>query len=485
MKERLLDNIEPKEVLRYFEDLTFIPRESGNEQQVTDYLLQFAISHRLEYVRDESLNVLMRKPASLGYENHPGVILQAHVDMVCEKRSGVDINFAIDPICFEVDGDRIISKDTTLGADDGIGVAYILALLADDSLQHPAIEALFSTDEERGMVGIGNFDFTQLKGFRLINIDSADEGTVVVGCAGGPMIQSHIPLLRFAADQEKAYFQVHVNDLMGGHSGEDIHRNRANANKLLGDLLSELQESLFADIADFRGGQKTNAIPRGAHAIIGIDSSKIDEMDRIVGNYAIKIAEKYEFTDPDISIYCADAPVPEKVLTPGSAKAVLNFITDFPNGVIRMDAIYPTQVETSANLGIVRIYENAAEIWTMVRSSNEREMRRVTEKIEDLTKDASGKLDLGPAFPAWQFDPASPLKKTFDKVYRDLYEEPPKTVILHAGLEPGIFEEKMNRTIEMISLGPNVRNLHAPGEYVTISSCRRLWETLRHLIAAL
>lgn len=485
MKERLLTNVKPQTVFRYFEDLTFIPRESGKEQEISDYLVQFAIAHRLEWVRDKANNVLVRKPASLGYESHPGVILQAHMDMVCEKQSGVDFNFDIDPICFEVEGDRIVSRHTTLGADDGIGVAYILAVLADETLDHPEIEALFTTDEERGMAGISEFDFSQLTGEYLINLDSAEEGTAVIGCAGGPMQQTRIPLLRIAADPNKVYFTVHVNDLIGGHSGEDIHRHRANANKLLGELIAELQEKLFVDLVDFRGGRKLNAIPRDARARIGIDPLRVEAMDRIVGAYAIEIAEKYEFTDPDISIYCADAPVPEKVLMPGSASSLLHFITGFENGVIRMDEKYPKQVETSANLGIVRVYDDFAEIGTMIRSSYEEQSRRVLKNLENLTEAVGGTMCPGPVFPAWQPEPDSKLQKLFGEVYQDLYGKEAKFEILHAGLEPGVFAEKMKRRLDMISLGPNVRNLHAPGEYVTISSCRRLWETLQALLASL
>lgn len=483
MKERLLTNIEPKQVFRYFEDLTFIPRESGNEEAVSAYLMRFAALHGLECSCDKALNVLIRKPASAGYEDHPGVILQAHMDMVCEKQPGVDFNFFTDPIQFEVDGDRIVSRSTTLGADDGIGVAYMLALLAEENLQHPAIEAVFTSDEERGLVGIKSFDFTQLRGKRLINLDSADEGIVVAGCAGGPMVQSRLPLLRVAADPAKAYFTVHVNDLLGGHSGEDIHRNRGNANKLLCGLLKELHEKLFADIAEVRGGRKANAIPRDARAVIGIDESQINDMDKIVGNYAIAVAEAYEFSDPDISIYCADAPVPEAILTPGSTDMLLNFLDRSDNGVIRMDEMYPDQVETSISLGVVRTREDHAEIWSMIRSSREEQGQLLLDKIETLTQEAGGQMELGAAFPAWQFDPESQLRQTFCSVYKDLFDKETAAMILHAGLEPGIFAQHLD--LDMISLGPDVRNLHAPGEYATISSCWRLWKTLKALLAAL
>ena len=236
-KERILTNVEPTEVLRFFEDLTFIPRESGNEKEVSDYLVNFAKERNLEYSRDAYNNVLIKKPATPGYEGHPGVILQAHTDMVCEKNPGVEHDFAKDPIDFEIDGDKIIAKETTLGADDGIGVAFCLAILDSADIKHPPLEFVGTTDEERGMSGIENFDFSQLHGDKVINIDSDDEGVIVVGCAGGPVIEVDLPIEKLAADPEKAYLEISLRGLMGGHSGEDIHRGRANANKLMVRLL--------------------------------------------------------------------------------------------------------------------------------------------------------------------------------------------------------------------------------------------------------
>lgn len=271
MKERLLTNTEPIDVFHYFEDLTFIPRESGNEKEVSDYLVNFAKEHGLEYKQDEWYNVLIRKEATPGYEDHPGVIVQAHMDMVCEKNGDVEHDFAKDPIVFEVEDDRVIAKNTTLGADDGIGVSFGLALLADDSIKHPAIEFVCTSDEERGLQGIENFDFTQLKGDYVINVDSDDEGVVVVGCAGGPVVKVNVPIRKVPADHKKEYYAIKITGLRGGHSGEDIHRGRANANKLLIRVLRALEENVRFDLSDITGGLKYNAIPRNAEAVIGIE----------------------------------------------------------------------------------------------------------------------------------------------------------------------------------------------------------------------
>lgn len=284
MKERLLTNTEPIDVFHYFEDLTFIPRESGNEKEVSDYLVNFAKEHGLEYKQDEWYNVLIRKEATPGYEDHPGVIVQAHMDMVCEKNGDVEHDFAKDPIVFEVEDDRVIAKNTTLGADDGIGVSFGLALLADDSIKHPAIEFVCTSDEERGLQGIENFDFTQLKGDYVINVDSDDEGVVVVGCAGGPVVKVNVPIRKVPADHKKEYYGIKITGLRGGHSGEDIHRGRANANKLLIRVLRALEENVRFDLSDITGGLKYNAIPRNAEAVIGIekeDKAAVDALSLI------------------------------------------------------------------------------------------------------------------------------------------------------------------------------------------------------------
>ncbi|MBQ9708007.1 MAG: beta-Ala-His dipeptidase, partial [Firmicutes bacterium] len=307
MKQRILTDIEPRDVLGYFEDLTFIPRESGNEQEVSDFLVEFAKKNGLEVSQDEYNNVLIRKDASEGYEDHPGVILQAHMDMVCEKNPGVEFDFAKDPIEFEVDGDIIIARDTSLGADNGVGVAMAMAILANKDLKHPPLEFLCTTDEESGMLGIENFDFDQLKGDRLINIDSSDEAVIVAGCAGGPDVRIDIPVTRVAADPDKKYYNVKIEGLRGGHSGEDIHLGRANANKLLSRYLNKLSLKLSYDIADIGGGLKSNAIPRNAFATIGVAADDVQTLLDETAAYGKILSDEYRVNDPDIQVVITEA----------------------------------------------------------------------------------------------------------------------------------------------------------------------------------
>ena len=280
IENRKLANLEPKAFFRYFEDLTRIPRPSGKEEKVVEYLMDFAKENGLYAEKDEFNNVLIKKPASKGYEDHDSIILQAHIDMVCEKNPGVEHDFDKDPIDITVEDGKVIAKETTLGADDGVGVAFAMAILADKDIKHPAIEFLATSDEERGMTGIENFDFSKLTGSKVINIDSDDEGLVVVGCAGGPVIRVKLPLSYKKADNKNTY-KVKVAGLAGGHSGEDIHRGRANSNKLMVRVLMEALDIETFELADIVGGDKYNAIPRNTEAYVNIvaeDEEKLREI---------------------------------------------------------------------------------------------------------------------------------------------------------------------------------------------------------------
>ena len=484
-KERILTNVEPVDVFGYFEDLTFIPRESGNEKEVSDYLVSFAKEHGLEWHQDDYYNVLIRKPATPGYEDHPGVIMQAHMDMVCEKNRDVEHDFAKDPIFFEIEDDKIIAKETSLGADDGIGVAFCLAALADENLKHPAIEFVCTTDEERGMSGIENFDFSQLKGENVINIDSEDEGIIVVGCAGGPVVRVELPIKKAPADKDKAYYEITLRGLLGGHSGEDIHRGRANSNKLLVRVLMAVHNEIGFDLADISGGLKYNAIPRNAECLIAIDKKDEAALKDIIKKYSDIFADEYRVNDPDIALSCEAAEAADTILDEESKMRVLDYMNFSETGIVRWDQDYPQFVESSVSLGVVSIKESVAEIWVMTRSSKESQYELMYEKIVRLTEHMGGTYEVMSNCPAWEYDHSSKLKKKFEDVYREMYGKDPSFMILHAGVEPSEFAKNIDRKLDMISLGPDVRNLHAPGEYVGISSVKRVWESVKKLLEEL
>ena len=485
MKERLLLQTEPVDVFRYFEDFTFIPRESGNEKEVSDYLVNFAKEHGLEYRQDEWYNVLIRKEASPGYEDHPGVIVQAHMDMVCEKNEDVVHDFARDPIVFEVEDDRIIAKNTTLGADDGIGVAFGLALLADESVKHPAIEFVCTTDEERGMLGIENFDFSQLKGEYVINVDSDDEGMIVVGCAGGPVVKVDLPVRKIPADQKKDYYKIMIRGLKGGHSGEDIHRGRANANKLLIRVLKGLETKVDFDLADITGGLKYNAIPRNAEAVIGIEPDEKERFEEVLKHFGKVFSDEYRVNDPDIQVEYAPQEAAPQILDRASRRKLLDYIDFTETGIVRMDQDYPQFVESSVSLGTVAVMKDRAELWVMTRSSRESQYKAMFQRIVSLTESFGGMYEVMSECPAWEFDADSQLKKKFEQIYREMYGKDPSFMILHAGVEPSEFAKNIERKLDMISLGPDIRDLHAPGEYVVISSTQRVWECFKRLIESL
>ncbi len=339
--ERVLKDLEPKEVFRYFEDLTRIPRGSGNEKQVTDYLIDFAKEHDLEWHRDEFLNVLIRKKATKGYEDRPGIIFQGHTDIVCEKNMDTVHDFLKDPVKVIVDGDKITADGTTLGADDGIGVAMGLAIFASTELEHPALELLCTSDEERGMNGVEGFDFSLLKGKTLINLDSDDEGVFVVGCAGGPGMRVEIPLKREPVKEGFVPLVIKVRGLKGGHSGEDIHRGRANSIKLMSRVLMAVELEMDMQLADLNGGAKYNAIPRESDALVFVPRDMADKAQAIVAGMQADFRNEYLVSDPKVSVECS-APG-EGALKPGegelplkeeSKKALLDYVIFAETGII-------------------------------------------------------------------------------------------------------------------------------------------------------
>ena len=480
-----IKELKPTSIWHYFDAITGVPRPSKKEERIREFLLNFAKEQNLEVKVDKTGNVVITKEATPGCEGAPTVILQAHMDMVCEKNGDVEHDFAKDPIVFEVEDDRVIAKNTTLGADDGIGVSFGLALLADDSIKHPAIEFVCTSDEERGLQGIENFDFTQLKGDYVINVDSDDEGVVVVGCAGGPVVKVNVPIRKVPADHKKEYYAIKITGLRGGHSGEDIHRGRANANKLLIRVLRALEENVRFDLSDITGGLKYNAIPRNAEAVIGIEKEDKAAVDAVIERFSGIFADEYRVNDPGITLESVPRETADHILDEASSRRVLDYIDFTETGIIRRDQDYPQFVESSVSLGTISIKNDSAEIWIMSRSSKESQHRAMFQRIISLTKAYDGIYEVMSDCPAWEFDSESQLKKKFEDVFRELYGKDPSFMILHAGLEPCEFAVKVDRKLDMISLGPDIRDLHAPGEYVVISSTQRVWECFKRLIESL
>lgn len=482
MKPGILAHLEPSAVFHYFEDLTKIPRGSGNEAAVCSYLEEFAKARRLEYTRDASNNILMRRPAAPGFEDHPGVILQAHMDMVCEKNAGVEHDFTRDPIAVSIDGDRIIARDTTLGADDGIGVAMALAALADESLACPALEFVCTTDEERGMSGVEAFDASQLRGEILINLDSDDEGVFIIGCAGGPVVKVFLPLSREDVPAGLTPLRLRVRGLLGGHSGEDIHRCRANAIKLLCRLLYTLRETVDLTLLDLTGGMQYNAIPREAEALIAVPAGDAAKVRETVADYQAVFSREFRFSDPDIALTCRSGEPMARALTPAGRDALLNYLYFTQSGIVRQNPEFPDTVESSVSLGVVRLEDSRAVIHIMTRSSSRSMFEEMFAHIRRLSALYGASYDVLSSCPEWEYDPDSAVKRLCGQIYREMFGADPRYMILHAGVECGVLGGRAPRKLDMISMGPDVRNLHAPGEYFTISSTQKLWRFLRELL---
>lgn len=471
---RALENCEPKRVFYYFEELCKIPHGSGNTKQISDYLVSFAKEHGLEYVQDEMNNVVIYKPATKGYEDAPAVILQGHMDMVCEKRPDVEHDFTKDPLNISVQDGYVTANGTTLGGDDGIAVAYGLALLESEDIAHPTLEVLITVDEEIGLLGAEGIDCSVLKGKRLINLDSEAEGSLWISCAGGLSGISTIPVQRVEAEGQKA--AVKITGLMGGHSGAEIDKKRANANVLMGRFLYSLQKETAYEIISLAGGQKDNAITREADAELLVED--INAVKACAEKLQKGFREEYAGTDEKITVEITDlGAASAKVLHPTSREKVLFFLMEVPFGIQKMSGTIDGLVETSTNIGIVKLGEDEFLGSSSVRSSVEAAGAALSDKICYLTEFLGGEYTVQGAYPAWEYRKDSPLRDRMVEVYEEMYGEKPNVVAIHAGLECGLFYKKIEG-LDCVSLGPNMKDIHTSEEMLDIASTERVWKYL-------
>lgn len=473
MEKQVLANLEPKSVLRFFEELCAIPHGSGNTAAASDWAVDFAKTRGLRYRRDEAGNVVIWKDASPGYEDHPAVMLQGHLDMVCVADAGVDHDFTKDGLELAVDGDWIRARGTTLGGDDGIAVAMAMAVLDDDAIPHPPLEAVFTVDEEIGLLGATALDCSDLKSKYLLNIDSEAEGILTVGCAGGARCDLHIPLPAEAASGD--VFTLSVSGLPGGHSGAEIHKNIPNANRVLARCLTSLPG---VRLISLHGGEQDNAIPGQAEARVllpagGVDSGLLES--------AFRQALAGEL--PGAS--CALAQTGSgscRALSAEDSRRALELILSAPNGVQAMEPDLPGQVRTSLNLGILRLEEGALRLTWSVRSSAAAEKEALVEKLKALS--AAGSFTRRGDYPAWEYRKNSPLRDAMVAAFKEQYGREPKVETIHAGLECGILSAKMPE-LDAVSFGPDLADIHTPRERASLSSLRRTWAYLVAVLARL
>lgn len=476
-------NLKPERVFQYFQDLCAIPHGSGNTEGVSGYCMEFARAHGLEAWQDEAFNVVIVKEASKGCENAPTVILQGHLDMVCEKEADSPIDFEKDGLELVAKGDMLSANKTTLGGDNGIAVAMALGILDDDSLTHPRLECVFTTDEEIGLLGAEALNMDRLQGKRLINIDSEEEGIFTVSCAGGMRSDCVLPV-----EYEKVRglcCEIAVEGLLGGHSGIEIHKEHANSNILMGRLLCALSEEFSFGIGSLSGGLMDNAIPRKTEAQIYIREEEAGALEAVLGAWDQIFKNEFSASDPGVTVsFTIHGPKEGKALTCKSASLLLYLLHMVPNGVMKNSMEIPGLVQTSLNLGILKLQEQEAHVIFSVRSSVESEKEALGSRLKHAVEFLGGTYEESGSYPGWEYKKDSVLRDTMIRVYEKMYQEKPKVEAIHAGLECGIFSGKIDG-LDCISIGPNLYDVHSPKERLSISSVGRVYEFILEVLKEL
>lgn len=478
-----LENIEPKRVFYYFEKLSQIPRGSGNEKEVSDYIKSVGEELGLETIQDDVLNVIIRKPATPGYEDSEGVIIQGHMDMVCEKEDGIEHDFTKDPIDLIVEGDYIRANGTTLGADNGIAVAMGLAILEDKSLEHPSIELVVTTSEETEMGGALGLSENLLKGKRLLNIDSEEEGILTTGSAGGELIEVKLPT-EYEKIPNFTEIDIEVRGLMGGHSGMEIHKDRGNSNKVLNSILKELKANMDIRLISIEGGTKDNAIPRQSKAKIAIESHNLPNFEEKVEEIKNNILDEYRTKEPEIEIIVTKGSSVSKALKENVLNELLILLDGILTGVFTWIPGNDDIVESSSNLAIIKTEEDNITIQISTRSSSKERLLELRERILDVVKKTSSKYSVGNGYPEWEYNPNSKLRDTALELYKEMFGKEMISTVIHAGLECGVLAEKYPG-LDIISFGPNMYDVHTPMERLSISSTERTYRYLVELLKRL
>lgn len=472
-----IKELKPELIWGIFDRITKVPRPSKKEEKIRQFLLDFAKEHNISVKTDEVGNVVMGKPATPGKENAPTVILQGHMDMVCESN---DKNFDFDnnPITTIIDGEWVHADGTTLGADNGIGMAASLAVMVDDSLVHGPVEALFTVDEETGMTGANNLGKDMMNGSILLNLDSEDDGEIFIGCAGGVDTTITFDYKREMAPADNHWFKIDLSNLSGGHSGGDIHEGRANSNKLLARFLFNLSLKHVVKLSEISGGNLRNAIPRAAHAVFGVSSESKEKVMVAFNEYVAAVEKEYAHTDPNMTITIESVEKPEYAIDTDTSDRLIRSLYACPHGVISMSHDLEGLVETSTNLAAVKMQDNSTIlITTSQRSSVESRKWDIARQIEALFVLAGAHVTHGDGYPGWAPDMNSTIMKIASDAYEELYNVKPAIKAIHAGLECGLFLTKYPH-LDMVSFGPTLRGVHSPSEKMHIPAVEKFWNQL-------
>ena len=472
----ILGHLEPKKVFTFFEEICAIPHGSRNNTAISNWLVKFAQDRGLEHYQDAAENVIIIKPATPGYEDAEAVIIQGHMDMVCEKAPDCTKDMAVEGLDLGIDGDMIFARGTTLGGDDGIAVAMGLALLDSDDIAHPRLEVVITTDEELGMDGAVALDVSVLQGRRMLNIDSEDEGVFTVSCAGGSGSKVDLPVKR--ENFMGAAMTVIVNGLVGGHSGVEIHKGRGNADMLLGRVLYAVSRAADLRLVSVEGGLKDNAIPTAAKAVLVAADS--EAVRRVCGEMNELLRREYAITDSGVTVSVCEGgeglPMDEE-----STRRVIGFLTCAPNGVEIMSADIDGLVQTSLNLGVLYTEDCSVKASFCIRSSVDSERGMLQQRIDCLTRLLGGSSRVSGDYPGWAYRQESPLRDLMTAVYVEKYGAQPKIEAIHAGLECGLFAGKLPG-LDCVSFGPDLHAIHTPREKMSISSVQRTWDFLLELL---
>lgn len=477
-----LKNVDYKDVLYYFTELTKIPHGSGNSGPIADYLENFAKERGIRYNRDIADNIIFYKEASKGYEHLPAVILQGHMDMVCEKEAGSEHDFTKDALKLFFDGEWLSADQTTLGGDDGIAVAYCLALLSDTEAKHPELEMVITTEEEVGMDGAKALDASLLTGKYMLNIDSEEENVVLCGCAGGMRVKAELPMERLPMEGRRV--KISIRGLLGGHSGVEIDKNRTNAVLWLARYLFALRERVTYVVEEFSGGQKDNAIPREADAVLLIDETKEAEVLENTRKLAEEMKEELKASEPNanISVDLGEMTQDAAAIHPRCFEKFLFLLLQSPNGIQVMSSDIPGLVESSLNLGVCRIEPQKAVCLWALRSSKKSYLTFLKEKLLYFIEFLGGDGEASGEYPAWEYKAESELRVIYAKKYEEMLGKKPVFSTVHAGLECGILSEKIPE-LDIISIGPDMKDIHTPAERLHVGSALRMYRLLEKVLA--
>ena len=476
-----LQNTEPKEVFKWFYEISQVPRGSGNERAISDFLVKFAKDRNLEVHQDKAMNVIIKKPGTAGYEKSPTVIIQGHMDMVCEKDASSNHDFLKDPIKFVVKGEMLYADKTTLGGDDGIAVAYALTVLDSKDIPHPPLEVLITTEEETGMGGAMALTDEHLQGTRLLNIDSEEEGVFLVSCAGGANIHVFFDIKKEAAKGK--FLKITVGGLLGGHSGIEINKQRANSIKLLGRILYNIKQNEKINIVEISGGSKHNAIAKDAHAVIAAENT--EAVLKIVEKMTADFKGEYRAVDKLLTVTANETQNPSgQMFTKELTLNLIDFMASIPNGVQYMSMEIHGLVQTSLNNGVLEEIDGRIKFTTSVRSSVKSALDEIVDVLRIQAERCGAEFKKASEYPAWEYSPDSPVRDAAVNVYKKLNNKEPLITAIHAGLECGLLKKTLPN-VDAVSFGPNLYDVHTPNEHMDIASVERVWKFLLAYLAEL